>query len=65
MSGESKPSLRPCPICKNIIFVIGVNNKGKKIGSCGCTWKFKKTKSAKDLDRKYVKTADGGLELRK
>jgi hypothetical protein len=65
MSDTVKPSMRPCPICKNIIFVIGVNNKGKKIGSCGCTWKFKKTKSSKDLDRKYVRTADGGLELRK
>jgi|WetSurMetagenome_2_1015567.scaffolds.fasta_scaffold1672045_1 hypothetical protein len=54
----------PCPICKKLIFVIGTNRKGKKIGSCGCTWKFKKTKSAKEMDRKYVQTPTG-LELRK
>ncbi len=65
MSDSVKHSMRACPICRDIIFVIGVNSKGKKIGSCGCTWKFKKTKSAKDLDRKYVRTPDGGLELRK
>lgn len=65
MSDAVKPSMRPCPICRDIIFVIGVNSKGKKIGSCGCTWKFKKTKSAKDLDRKYVRTPDGGLEIKK
>lgn len=56
-------SAYPCPICKKQMVIIGANNKGKKIGSCGCTWKFKKSRSAKEIDRKYVKTPDGGLEL--
>lgn len=52
----------PCPICRKNTYVIGISNKGKKIGSCGCTWKFKRTKSQKDLDRKYVKTV-WGMEI--
>lgn len=57
-----KNSYFPCPICKSIIYILGKTNNGKKIGSCGCTWKFKKTKSQKELDRKYV-TTPWGLEL--
>lgn len=59
---ENKTSVYPCPICKKMMFVVGVNNKDKKIGSCGCTWKFKKTKSKKKMDNKYIKTP-WGLEL--
>jgi hypothetical protein len=55
-------SERPCPICKTMMIVIGTNKKGKKIGSCGCAFHFKKTKSQKDMDRKYVQT-EFGLEL--
>lgn len=56
-------SLKPCPICRTMMLVIGVDKKGKKITSCGHKFKFKKTKSQKDMDRKYVRTPDGGLEL--
>lgn len=45
------------------MFIIGTDEKGKKITSCGHKYKFKKTKSQKDMDRKYIKTPDGGLEL--
>jgi len=45
------------------MFVVGVDAKNKKIGSCGCTFKFAKTRSQKEMDRKYIKTPDGGLEL--
>lgn len=53
----------PCPICRTIIYVVGHDFKGRKIGSCGCVWKFKKTRSQKEMDRKYIRTPDGGLEL--
>jgi len=43
--------------------IIGIDKNGKKIASCGHAFKFKKSRSEKELDRKYVKTADGGLEL--
>jgi len=52
----------PCPICHELVIVIGMTKNNKKIGSCGHTWKFKKSKSAKLMDRKYVKT-EFGLEL--
>ena len=42
--------------------IIGQDNKGKKIASCGHRFKFKRTKSQKDMDRKYIRTAYG-LEL--
>ena len=58
-------SLKPCPICRNMMWVIGVDSKGKKITSCGHKFRFKKTKSQKDMDRKYIRTPDGGLELAK
>lgn len=60
-----KKSEYPCPICKKIIWIIGTDSKGRKIGSCGCVWKFRKTRSQKDIDRKYIKTPDGGLEIKK
>jgi hypothetical protein len=41
-----------------------MTKNNKKIGSCGHTWKFKQSKSAKLMDRKYVKT-EFGLELAK
>lgn len=56
-------SKKPCPICQTMMFIIGTDKKGKKITSCGHKYKFKKTKSQKDMDRKYVSTPDGGLEL--
>lgn len=49
----------PCPICKKMMYIIGTNSKGKKIGSCGCTWKFKQTRSQKDMSRKYIVTEWG------
>lgn len=57
-----KTCMLPCPICKTMVYIIGINDKGKKIGSCGCVWKFKKTRSQKEMDRKYIKT-EFGLEL--
>lgn len=59
---SNKQSLHPCPICQNMMFVTGTDNKGKKIGSCGCTWSFKQTRSQKEMTKKYIKT-EWGLEL--
>lgn len=53
----------PCPICREMMWVIGVTKKGEKLTSCGHKFKFKKTRSQKEMDRKYVRTPDGGLEL--
>lgn len=58
-----KMSLHPCPICHEMMWVIGKNKKGEKITSCGHNFKFKKTRSQKEMDHKYVRTPDGGLEL--
>lgn len=58
-----KISNYPCPICKKQMFVIGKSDKGEKLTSCGHSFKFKKTRSQKEMDRKYVRTPDGGLEL--
>ena len=63
MSEVPKLSSKPCPICRQMMFVIGLTKKGEKLTSCGHKYKFKKTKSQKDMDRKYVRTPDGGLEL--
>lgn len=60
---NTKLSLKPCPICQQMMLIIGVDAKGKKITSCGHKFKFKKTRSQKEMDRKYVRTPDGGLEL--
>lgn len=56
-----KLSKRPCPICSKLIFIIGKNKDNKSIGSCGCKFKFKKTKSEKMMDNNYVVT-EWGLE---
>lgn len=56
-------SAKPCPICQKLAFTIGSDKKGKKILSCGHAVKFKKTRSQKEMDRKYVQT-EFGLELR-
>lgn len=53
----------PCPICHKKMFIIGKSAKGEKLTSCGHAFKFKKTRSQKEMDRKYVRTPDGGLEL--
>lgn len=58
----NKISKKPCPICKEMGITIGSDKKGKKILSCGHKVKFKKTRSEKDMDRKYVSTPYG-LEL--
>ena len=58
----SNTSSFPCPICKKMMFIIGNEGK-KKLTSCGHTFGFKKTRSQKEMDRKYIRTADGGLEL--
>lgn len=60
---NQKISLKPCPICQQMMWVVGMDSKGKKMTSCGHKFKFKKTRSQKDMDRKYVSTPDGGLEL--
>jgi hypothetical protein len=58
----NKLSMKPCPICHEMVLIIGRDEKGKKIASCGHKFHFKKTKSQKDMDRKYVQTP-WGLEL--
>ena len=55
-------SLKPCPICKQMMWVTGTDKKGKKITSCGHSFKFRQTRSQKDMSRKYVNTP-WGLEL--
>jgi hypothetical protein len=55
-------SIYPCPICKNKMFIVGVSKDAKKIGSCGCKFHFKKTRSEKEMDKKYVQMP-WGLEL--
>lgn len=61
---NQKISSKPCPICRTMMVVVGVSAKGEKITSCGHQYKFKKTKSQKDADRKYIQTP-WGLELAK
>lgn len=52
-----------CPIChKDEIIIIGTNEKGEKLTSCGHAYHFKKTKSQKMMDKKYV-SHPWGLEL--
>lgn len=51
-----------CPFCLNLQIKIGTK-KGKKLLACGHAFKFKKSRSEKELDRKYIRTLDGGLEL--
>jgi hypothetical protein len=43
------------------MMIIGASPKGEKLTSCGHKYSFKKTRSQKDMDRKYIKT-DYGLE---
>lgn len=59
---KTEVSMMPCPICQQMMWVIGVTAKGKKLTSCGHAFKFKQTKSQKDMSRKYVQTP-WGLEL--
>lgn len=56
---DTKLSMKPCPICHHMMVIIGEDGKGKKIASCGHRFKFKKTKSQKDMDRKYIQTPYG------
>lgn len=62
-ANKPKLSKYPCPICRQEMFVTGQTAKGEKLTSCGHKYKFKKTRSQKDMDRRYVRTPDGGLEL--
>lgn len=57
-------SKHPCPICQEMMWIVGITNKNEKITSCGHQFSFKKTRSQKEMDRKYVQT-EYGLELRK
>lgn len=57
----NKLSMKPCPICQQMMWVIGRDDKGKKLTSCGHSFRFKQTRSQKDMSRKYVKT-EYGLE---
>lgn len=59
---ENKLSMKPCPICQQMMLVIGEDSKGKKLTSCGHKYKFKQTRSQKDMSRKYIETP-WGLEL--
>ena len=63
MEPNNKLSKHPCPICRKDMIVIGSTHKGEKLTSCGHKYKFKKTRSQKEMDRRYVRTPDGGLEL--
>jgi hypothetical protein len=58
----NKISQKPCPICQQLSITIGCDKKGKKILSCGHTVSFKRTRSEKEMDRKYISTPYG-LEL--
>jgi hypothetical protein len=55
-------SQKPCPICHKMVMIIGVDVKGKKLASCGHKFHFKKTRSQKEMDKKYISTP-WGLEL--
>jgi hypothetical protein len=59
---DQKISMKPCPICQEMMLIIGTDEKGKKLTSCGHKFKFKQTKSQKDMGRKYIQT-EWGLEL--
>lgn len=61
---DDKVAGQPCPICHQVMFIIGETKKGAKLTSCGHKFKFKKTRSQKEMDRKYIET-EFGLELRK
>lgn len=54
---------QPCPICHETMFIIGKTKKGEKLTSCGHKYKFKRTRSEKDMDRKWVQTP-WGMELK-
>ena len=62
MSENNKMSLYPCPICKQLIFILGKDKKNYSIASCGHRFRFKQSKSKKELDKKYRDT-EWGLEL--
>ncbi len=53
----------PCPICGDVMTIIGKATNGKKLTSCNHLFKFKRTRSEKYFDKKYIKTEDGGYEL--
>lgn len=58
----NKLSMKPCPICQQMMLIIGEDSKGRKLTSCGHKYHFKQTRSQKDMSRKYVET-EWGLEL--
>lgn len=54
----------PCPICKQVMTIIGRTSNGKKLTSCNHTFVFKQSRSQKDFNKKYIKTPDGGFEIK-
>lgn len=52
-------SQHPCPICGKQMFIVGKDVKGKTLTSCGHVYKFKRSKSQKMAERKYIQTAWG------
>lgn len=48
----------PCPICKEIVFVLGKQGKYTLV-SCGHKYKFKTSKFKKKLEKEFVATAFG------
>ena len=59
---SDKVSMKPCPICQEMMMVIGEDDKHRKLTSCGHRFKFKQTRSQKDMGRKYI-SQPWGLEL--
>lgn len=59
MNSNQKISIRPCPICHQMTTLIGQDDKGKKIFGCGHKARFRRTRSQKEMDRKYVSTPFG------
>lgn len=61
----NKLSTKPCPICHKMGIIIGTTKKGKKLLSCGCAVRFKRTKSQKEMDNQFVKTEYGLERIKK
>lgn len=51
---SSKVLTRPCPICRDLVFVTQRYNNGYLLASCGHKFRFKKTKSEKIMDRNFI-----------
>lgn len=51
-----------CPFCKSLQGFLGMKKK-KKLLACGHSISFRTSRSEKEMNRKYIRTPDGGLEL--